>query len=73
MIVIKCKSGNIFSAVVDEYADLEWKFQEMYYKAQGCIVETVETFAFNPCECDHCKTLKHKSEELFEELSVFNK
>lgn len=68
MIVIKCKSGNIFSATVAKYADAEWKLQEAYYKAQGCIVEKQESATFGSCNCDHCDSLEHKFEDLIEEI-----
>jgi len=68
MKAIKCKSGHIFSACVAKYIDAEWKLQECYYKAQGCTTELVESVVFSKCECDHCKSLEHKFEDLIEEV-----
>jgi hypothetical protein len=69
MITISCKSGNIFCGMNEEYMDAETKLQIAYYKAQGCIVENVESFSFGSgCDCEHCNQLEHEFEELIEEI-----
>jgi len=68
MIAIKCKSGNTFSACVKEYSDADFEFQQIYYKAQGCIVEQQESVTLKKCECDHCKTLDHHCDDLINRI-----
>lgn len=68
VIVIKCLCGTSFSAVVADYVDAEWKLQEAYYKAQGCLVEEQEQVNFGKCDCDHSKSLEHEFESLIEEV-----
>ncbi len=61
---IACKSGNIFSACSEEEANKISHLIEIgYYTLQECIVKWVpaEEFCFTPCDCDHCKTLKHEA------------
>lgn len=65
---IACKNGKIFSACVDKYIDAEWKLQEAYYKAQGCVIIKREPMMLESCECEHCKTLEHNFEDLIEEI-----
>lgn len=66
MIGIKCKSGVFFSACNENFIDVEWKLQEAYYKAQGCLVEEVKEVSFSNCECEHCKLLEHEFDSLIE-------
>ena len=68
MIGILCKNGNMFSAIVDQYVNAEWKLQEKYYEAQGCTVVKSDSMSFEKCDCDHCKTLEHEFEVLIEEV-----
>lgn len=68
MIVIKCKSGVGFAAVNENYIDAEWKLQEAYYKAQGCIIEQQEQSKLDLCECEHCQSIEHNFEDLIEEI-----
>jgi hypothetical protein len=69
MITISCKNGSIFCGMDEDFNGAEEKLQIAYYKAQGCIVETVETFKFGPeCKCDHCTSLEHEFETLIEEI-----
>jgi len=71
MRVIKCQSGCIFSACVEEHINAEWKLQEAYYKAQGCTVESVESAKVKMStnsNCKYCLSLEHKFEELIEEI-----
>ena len=63
VIVIKCKSGKVFSITLAAYADEETEAEGLYYEAQGCTVEHVESAAFVECDCNHCKTLEHNFEE----------
>ncbi len=67
---IACKSGNIFSACIEEESNsLDWLVQVGYYAQQGCVIEKKEdgTWKFSPCDCEHCKTLKHDHPTLDEE------
>lgn len=69
MIIIKSKCGSIFQGMNEEYMDAEMKLSIAYYKAQGCIVEHVESFKFSPeCNCKDCNKIEHKFEELIEEI-----
>ena len=68
MRAIMCKNRAIFSACNSNYIDAEWKLQEWYYKAQGCIIEEVETVVFSKCDCEHCQSLEHEFENLIEEV-----
>jgi len=67
MEVIKCKNGGIFSMCMAP-SDIEWQFQVIWYKAQGCKAETVDKASFSGCECDHHKELDHGYEEFIEKL-----
>ena len=69
MIVIKSKCGRIFQGINEDFMDAEMKLNIAYYKAQGCLVETVESFRFSEkCNCEHCNNLEHKFEELIEQI-----
>lgn len=68
MTAIQCKSGKTFAFAITKYIDAEWKLQEAYYEAQGCRVFQVSSVDFESCECEHCKRLEHKFEELIEEI-----
>ena len=68
VIAIKCKNGNCFSACAEDFVDAEWKLQEFYYKAQGCIIEKQDSANFGTCGCEHCKKLEHNFHELIEEI-----
>lgn len=65
--VIKCKAGKVFS-MCNMPDDIEWRFEKIWYKAQGCTVESVERHPFGNCKCDHCKTINHAGYEFMEEL-----
>lgn len=68
-ITISCKNGNIFSGINEDYMDAESKLQIAYYKAQECIVETVESFSFGKgCDCEHCNQLEHEFDVLIDEI-----
>lgn len=67
-ITVSCKSGNIFFAVHKDFLGAEAKLEIAYYKAQGCIVNEVETFEFTKCSCSHCEALEHNFHELLEEV-----
>jgi hypothetical protein len=70
MITISCKNGRIFSAINEDYMDAECKLQIAYYKAQGCIIEVVESFVFSPPhKCEHCDELEHNFENLIDEIT----
>jgi hypothetical protein len=66
--VVKCKNGKAFMASHTDSVDLEIRIEQLYYTAQGCTVETVKTFDFEKCGCDHCKTLKHEFHEFWEKM-----
>jgi len=69
MIAIKSKCGAVFLGISEDFLDAEMKLNIAYYKAQGCIVETVDEFSFSKkCRCEHCVKLEHKFEELIEEI-----
>lgn len=69
MITISCKNGRIFSGINEDYMGAEEELQIAYYKAQGCIVETVESFQFSPeHDCEHCESLEHRFEMLIETI-----
>jgi len=69
MITISCKNGRIFSGINENYMGAEEELQIAYYKAQGCVVETVESFVFSPeHDCEHCKSLEHRFEILIETI-----
>jgi hypothetical protein len=69
MTIISCKNGRIFSGINEDYIGAEEELQIAYYKAQGCVVETVESFQFSPeHDCEHCKSLEHRFEMLIETI-----
>lgn len=69
MIVIKSKCGRIFQGMNEDYMDAEMKLSIAYYKAQGCIVEQVESFKFDEdCNCEDCNKLEHEFDSLIEEI-----
>lgn len=68
MIQIVCKSGKAFVGCSPDFIDAEWKLQEAWYKAQGCIVSEVESMTLEQCDCDHCKSLDHSFDELIQEI-----
>ena len=69
MITISCKNGRIFSGMNPDFLDAEGKLQIAYYKAQGCIVEVVDSFEFGePHDCEHCDNLEHEFENLIEQI-----
>ncbi len=68
MIGISCKSGNIFSMIVKDFADAEWKLQEKYYVAQGCVIVNEDGLRFTKCDCEHCNSLEHDFENLIQEI-----
>ena len=63
MLAIKCPCGKVFAACVKDYADEEWKQEELYYQKQGCTVEEIESVTLDGC--DECK-LQHEFEQLAE-------
>ena len=68
---IKCKSGHVFSMIIDSEAkSAEWKLQEFYYKAQGCEVVTEDGLRFSEPNklCPDCNSLEHEFENLIEEV-----
>lgn len=68
MRVIKCKSGNAFSANTDTNIDAEWKLEEAYYVAQGCVAITAKRVNLVECDCEHCQSLDHEFENLIESI-----
>ena len=69
MLTISFKSKKIFLAINENFIGPEEKLQIAYYKAQGCLLEIVESYKFpDECKCNHCKTLEHKFEETIEEI-----
>lgn len=68
LVGIKCKSGSFFAACNSDFLDAEWKLQECYYIAQGCLVEESEEVRFSKCDCDHCESLNHEFDEMIEEI-----
>jgi len=67
--IIKSKCGAIFQGISNDHIDAEMRLNIAYYKAQGCEIETVESFSFSEiCSCEHCKKIEHKFEELIEEI-----
>ncbi len=69
MITISCKNGRIFTGINEDFLDAETKLQIAYYKAQGCVIETIESFRFNgECDCEHCESLEHEFEDLIEQI-----
>ena len=69
MIGISCKNGHVFSMIINEYVDAEWKLQEMYYKAQCCSIIHEEVLRFTtPSSCEHCDSLVHEFDNLIEEI-----
>lgn len=67
---IQCKNGHVMCMINDNYKDAEWKLQEYYYKAQGCLVVTEENLIFSSpnTECDHCNSLEHDFENLIDKI-----
>jgi hypothetical protein len=69
MLIIKSKCGAIFSGINESFNTAETKLEIAYYKAQGCIVETVDSFSFSKeCNCKHCELIEHEFENLIEEI-----
>jgi hypothetical protein len=69
MIIIKSKCGSIFQGMNEDYMNAEMKLSMAYYKAQGCIVEYVDSFKFgDECNCEDCNQLEHEFEKLIEEI-----
>lgn len=71
--VIKCSENHhVFAACITDHVDARWKLQEVYYKAQGCVVETQKNFEFANNDlsnkCLHCTSLKHEFDKLIEEV-----
>ena len=68
---IQCRSGHVFSMIIDsESKSAEWKLEEAYYKAQGCEVVKEEYLKFSDPHiyCSHCSSLEHEFENLIEEI-----
>ncbi len=68
---IQCRSGHVFSMIIDsESNSAEWKLEEFYYKAQGCEVVVEESLRFSNSDnlCSHCESLEHEFENLIEQI-----
>ena len=70
---IQCRSGHVFSMIIDSEAKSAiWKLEEAYYKAQGCEVVKEEYLKFSQHDglCSHCESLEHEFENLIEEIKA---
>ena len=48
---IQCRSGHVFSMIIDsEASSAEWRLEEMYYKAQGCEIVVEDERFLNSSE-----------------------
>lgn len=66
---IACKNRHIFSMIVDEYIDAEWKLQEAYYKAQGCQIIKGDNLNLTQAnKCESCQKLEHQFDNLIKEV-----
>lgn len=68
---IQCRSGHVFSMIIDSEAKSAiWKLEEIYYKAQGCEVVKEDNLRFSDPNtyCSHCNSLEHEFENLIEEI-----
>lgn len=71
MVGIQCRSGHIFSMIIDSGSKSAiWKLEEAYYKAQDCEVVSADNLRFFKHEilCPHCNSLEHEFENLIEEI-----
>lgn len=68
---IQCRSGHVFSMIIDSEANnAKWKLEECYYMSQGCEVVKEPSLSFSPPNknCHHCSILEHEFENLIEEV-----
>jgi len=66
MRAIACSHGKIFAACSGDHVDAEWELKEIYYKAHGCTLLTVESVSFDKCHCH--KDLPQDFERMIEEI-----
>ncbi len=64
MVITKCPNGHVFAAVTDsEKHSTEQILHDVWYAAQGCTTEIVDSVTWNSCDCG----LNHPAESVLED------